>query len=106
MKQIKITFRNGEQYLIPLHFIAKHRAEYYVESDIKCGDLREEFRDKEIQEEIDFIVNEDTYEGISWLQNNFNWNEIKDIAVKLTSSKEYNYEEEFFNADFDVIEME
>lgn len=64
------------QYIVPLYQIAKRRATYYLE-EVPDVNTEEDFED-----EIDFIMNDD-YEGIDWLFNNMNWEDIENISSKI-----------------------
>jgi len=91
-KYIKLSMENGEIYGIALKYIAKHRANYYE------SPLTEAWK-----KEVDYVMT-DSYEGIDWLQNNMNWEDIKDIVFTLeTPKQDYNYL--FRNAECDMIEM-
>ena len=70
MKYVKLEFAT-ENWLIPLEFIAKHRADYYKQKD---GD------EADYQGEIDFVMN-DTYEGIDWIKNNMDYKDFENEII-------------------------
>jgi hypothetical protein len=97
-KFIKIRFSNGEVYEIPADFIASERTNYYAtEVDGFTKDSAEWF------EEYEFSLN-NNYELEDWLTNNMNWSDIKDQAVLIKDETDYNYDDEFFEAEIDVVE--
>jgi hypothetical protein len=96
-KFIKIRFSNGEVYEIPAEVIALERTNYYTTADGVAKDSAEWF------EEYKFSL-EDNYELEDWLTNNMNWSDIKDQAVLIKDETDYNYDDEFFEAEIDVVE--
>jgi hypothetical protein len=99
MKVIKVNTPNGV-YGIPLNLIAEDRANYY---SIKV-DGNESGSDEWTQQ-VNFVM-EDDFEGIDWLINNFDWDDWKDSAIKLSDKINVN-EDDFWTSsdDFDIIEL-
>jgi hypothetical protein len=47
---------------------------------------------------------DDNYEGIDWLQNNMNWEDIQEVAVKqLRVESKQDWDEMFRNAEASII---
>lgn len=69
MKQLVITFRNGEIKAIPVELIAKDRAKYYSERDETTS----------YKEEFDFAMQDET-EIIDWFTNNMDWKDVEEHA--------------------------
>lgn len=67
------------QFQIPLQKVAEHRANYYA-----CEVDGYEKGSAEWQEEVDYGMNDD-YKCIDWLINNTDWDEWKDLAIKLNN---------------------
>lgn len=96
---IKVTFSNGKCFGIPAKVVAEHRAKYYADKD----------PDTTYEEEIDFLLGSktlgtgpDEFEIIDWAKNDMNWNELQRHAEEL-ESEEPNYDDEWTNADSEVI---
>lgn len=67
------------QFELPLSVVAEHRTEYFSKHDNFEKDSNE------WNEEIDFVMN-DIYEGIDWLLNNMDWDDVKDKATKINDT--------------------
>jgi hypothetical protein len=67
MKVIKVTVRDGREYIIPVSVIADIRAKYYTEKD----------SDTTYEDEFNHVM-EDDYEAIDWYRNNMNPDEVLD----------------------------
>jgi len=95
MKYIEMTTPRGK-YRLPLKVVATNRAEYYAENDgFDKGT-------NEWNEEIDFIMN-DTYEGIDWLCNNMDYEDVESFLEKIDEPEENN--EWWFDSDnFNIVE--
>jgi hypothetical protein len=94
-KTILIKFSNGDWFEADLLEIAKHRADYY--SSI------EEFNhdSKKYQEEVDVVMKYHE-EGLDWVQNNMEWNEVKHMG-DFVNRDIYDHEDEFYNATLEVL---
>ena len=97
MKVIKINLDN-ESWIIPLEFVAKHRADYYKGRAEEKGD-----EDYNYQEEVDFVMNDD-YEGEDWLSNNMNYEDFENM-IKIIPNKN-KVEVDWCNAEKEIIEIE
>lgn len=96
MKKVRITFTNGDIFDVDLQNIAEHRAEYYAGvDDFERGS-------KEWDDEIDYVMS-DSYEGVDWLSNNMDWDEIQDLG-EFVNTEDFDHAGEFFNAEFDVVD--
>jgi len=76
MKKILIRTPKGE-YNIDLQFVAEHRADYYSTTDNVQKDGPEWI------EEVDWVM-KDNFEGIDWLLNNMDFEDVEDIAEKVS----------------------
>jgi hypothetical protein len=78
------------EYKIDLMVIAENRADWY--------------KDEPRQDEIDFIM-EDDFEGIDWLLNNMDFEDIEEKAIKV-SDKVKVTDDDFWTSseDFTIIE--
>lgn len=93
-KYIKLTFENGMVYGVPLDFIAANRARNYADDP-----------DSNYDDEVNYVMN-DPYEGADWLQNNMNWEDIKDVAFRIeVEEPELDFNELFRNAETKIIEV-
>jgi len=81
MKVILVNTSKGK-YHVDLEFVAKHRANYYAGVD------EVEIGSKEWQDEVDYVMN-DNYEGKSWLENNMNWRDFEEVAIKVKTEDEF-----------------
>jgi len=98
MKVIKCNTPKG-QYQIPLKKVSENRADYYI--------IEKDGLDKksiEYQNEVKWVMNDD-FEGIDWLLNNTDWEDWKDIAIKINDIVKVN-EDDFWcdSDDFEIIE--
>ena len=75
--------------------MARHRTEFYSKGD----DFNE--GDEEWREEFDYVMN-DSFEGIDWLANNMDWDDVKPHAIQMPSANT-NYEDEFVNSEKSII---
>jgi hypothetical protein len=99
MKVIEFNTPNGV-YQVPLKLIAENRADYY--STVRSFNENSE----RYQEEIDFVMNDD-YEGIDWLINNMNYEDIEDDTIKINNEVNV-IDEDFWTSsdDFEIIDEE
>jgi hypothetical protein len=94
-KTILIKFPNSDWFEVPLAAIAKHRANYYSNSD----DFEE--GSKEWQDEIDYVM-KSPYEGLDWVQNNMDWDEIEELG-EFVNAEPYDYSDGFLDAEFEIL---
>lgn len=87
------------QFQIPLDKVAEHRANYYAGID---GYKKES---PEWLKEIDFVM-KDNFEGIDWLLNNTDWEELKGCATKINEKIKVT-EDDFWTSsdDFEITEI-
>lgn len=93
-KFIRMMFPNGDKFDIPVTTIADSRAMYY-------GTVNHKHDKKLYKEEFEYSMRHDE-ELIDWLQNNMNWEDVKDVAVKVVSVN-YDYDENWSEACFDSM---
>jgi hypothetical protein len=96
-KRIKIEFNNGEIYYLDATIVAKERVDYYTEV---YGYKKDS---PEWTEEYEYLLNNDN-ELLDWIENNMDWSDIKNQVYKLGDQIPYNYDDEFCNAELDIIE--
>ncbi len=98
-RYLQVTFSDGCAFEVPVRFIAEHRAKYYVELDIKRGDVRPEDRDTAMKAEIDWVM-EDAFEALDWAANNMDWADVCDVAVEVEVERDPpDYAVEWTNAE-------
>ena len=73
MKVIRIEDA-GFVWHVPLHVVAKHRADYYAAND----------KDTTHESEMEFVMSDD-FEGIDWYQNNMDWENVERHAILIAS---------------------
>ena len=91
---------NG-QYAIPLRQVAENRADYYVIVIEVDGNDKDS---KEYEEEVEYAMKDD-FEAIDWILNNSNWEDWKDVSVKLNDK--FNVTDDDFwtsSDDFEIVE--
>jgi hypothetical protein len=94
MKNLQIKFPNGDIFEVPAEVIARQRTQYYADVDgFKEGS-------KEWDDEFKQSMTE--YELMDWVQNNTDWKNISHEASKM-QSKEVDYNELWFEADFKIV---
>lgn len=98
MKVIRINTPKG-QYDISLQFIAENRADYYA-----CEVDGHEKEGPEWKQEVDWVM-EDDYEGIDWLINNMNWEDVNDFATKVNDKVNVT-DDDFWTSseDFEILD--
>lgn len=89
-RQIKITFENGDEFLVPVTVVAEHRADYYRKKEGEAAG----------QMEYQFTLT-DSYEAIDWLQNNMDWRDVVSFAKRVRAEKPYSYDENWAWAEID-----
>jgi hypothetical protein len=95
-KILRVKFSNGDEFSIPTRIIAENRANYYSEVD---GYEKES---NEWEQEVQYAMN-DEYEIEDWAANNMNWDELEPFATLLDKSEEFDYEDEWGEADKKVV---
>lgn len=100
MKQIEITFPNGEVWRVPAEVVAKDRAEYYSQLDFEQGHTAS--KEDAYVEELNYALN-DHGELLDYLQNNMDWTDVQAHAVRVEpTTKAYDYALMFDDATFAV----
>jgi len=92
MKQIRIEMEDGSKWDVPLNIVAENKANYYCESIA------------EFEREKTLVMNVES-EGIDWLQNNMDWDDVKSVAVRVESEIP-DYNKMMVNADMKIIDEE
>lgn len=88
---IQIKFSNGNVYEIPATLVADNRAKHYSYQEGK----------EVYKQEFQYTIS-DNFILLDWLQNNMNWNDVKD-HVTLIGTQELDYSLEFANAESVVV---
>lgn len=96
MKWIKVVFSNGEVYKVPATIVAKDRANYYAKNT--KDDAKEVY-----EEELQNTLNDD-FEIIDWAQNNMNWEEVAEHAVRFYDESKIDFHKEWISNELDIIE--
>jgi len=86
-KFLIVKFHRGITYKIPAIYIARDRADYYKELDGYEEDSQEYL--DELNRALD-----DEFELFDWVQNNMNWSDLKDVAIR-TEDDPFDAEEEW-----------
>ena len=78
---------------VPLIVVAENRADYYIEDK----------NSQDYKANVKFILDDD-FEGIDWLLNNMDFDDIKDKAVKVSDEIKVT-DEDFWTSsdDFDIV---
>lgn len=95
-KYLEIKFSNGDVFHVLASVIALDRTMYYAGVDgfeVDSNEWTEEFEQSM-----------GNYELKDWMQNNMNWSDIKDHAVKQETEKTYSHDNFFIHADISIIE--
>jgi len=95
-KYIRVSFSNGEKWDIPARIVAEDRATYYSES----GGFQK--NSPQWQEEYQNSLDDD-YDLEDWLNNNMNWSDVSEYAHLVDGESEFNYEDEFTNAEKEIV---
>jgi len=102
-KKILVKFSDGKTYAIPAEFVANARAKYYADKDVlKNGGIFAEI----FQQEFEYTMKNDD-ELLDWLENNMNWEDVKEVAELYNFDwRPVIYEDEFGSADKKVMLIE
>lgn len=102
MKYIRVEMPDLSKWDIPAELIANIRAKYYADRE---GKESKEKYNKVFKEEYKIAMKDD-YELIDWLSNNTNWDEVKDVAKKVSEIKLANedLQEGIINGEKEIIE--
>lgn len=98
IKVIQMDFSTGHKYQIPLSIIAEHRTNCYADKDGFA------VNSEEYSEEMEFVMN-DSFEGIDWLQNNMDWDDVKEHAVLVQEDTAIDFSEELCNCEKEIISV-
>ena len=93
MKEIIVTFSNGDKFSVSAKEVALNRTNYY-ESIGNFG-----YKSNEWHEEFEHSMQDDVL--IDWLENDMNWEDIKSYATKIIT-EEVNYAKLFSGAEFKI----
>ena len=93
MKEIIVTFSNGDKFSVSAKEVALNRTNYY-ESIGNFG-----YKSNEWHEEFEHSMQDDVL--IDWLENDMNWEDIKSYATKIIT-EEVNYSKLFSGAEFKI----
>ena len=101
MKYIRVEMPDFSKWDIPADFVAKARAKYYADKE---GTDSKSWN-KVYKEEYEYTM-EDSFELTDWLNCNMNWNDVKDIAKKISEIKlaEEDLQEGIVNGKKEIIE--
>lgn len=93
-KFLIVKFNKGVNYKIPARFIAADRARYYANID---------GYEEDSQEYLDELNRglETEFEIFDWVQNNMNWSDLKDSAIRIEDD-EFDVEEEWDNGNHTI----
>jgi len=89
-KSIKVTFSNGEEWIIPASIVAASSAKYYSEEQ------GEEYEDAFAQ------AMHDDFELVDWVQNNMDWADFDGHRYQVGWPNAIDRDEEFTNAEMEV----
>jgi hypothetical protein len=85
------------QFQIPIRPVAEHRADYYA-----CEVDGYEKGSEKWEEEVQYAIN-DSYEAIDWILNETDWENWKNIAIKINDN--VNVTDDSFWASSDDFEI-
>jgi hypothetical protein len=101
MKQIEVTFPNGETWRIPAQVVAEDRARYFSELNFARGDVTD--KEAAFLDEVNFVLSDaGEDELLDYFRNNMDWNDVQAHAVKVEAVKAFDYAEAFDSATFTV----
>jgi hypothetical protein len=93
-KFLIVKFHKGVNYKIPAILIAKDRANYYMTIDGYEEDSQEYL--DELNRALD-----DEFELFDWVENNMNWRDLKDSAIRIEDDH-FDVEEEWDNGNHTI----
>ena len=97
-KYLRVTFRNGERYDIPVSVIARDRASCYAFEF--NGDIEQSLKEDTLP-----LFDECDYEIEDWAVNNMNWSEVVQYArrVDTLSMTAMEYQEGWMNGEKEIV---
>lgn len=100
MKYIRVTMVDLSKWDIPADFVANARAKYYADKEGNS-----ETWNKIYNEEYEYTMG-DNYELTDWLACNMNWDDVKDVAKKISEVKlaDKDLQEGITNGEKEIIE--
>lgn len=94
---LRITMPDGSRWDVPVRVIAVDRAKDISEIDGVSFD--EAFRDT-----IE-LFESDPYEIHDWAANNMDWEDVVEVATKVSGAEGVDYQEGWMNGDYEVVEV-
>lgn len=102
-KYLRVTMFDGSKWDVPAKFIAENRANYYVKEDASKRPMTLEQFAKAVAEEVEHCLSDD-YEIKDWAENNMNWEDVKDVAVKAVTPPPITHGNAWVNGYKEVVE--
>ena len=93
MKEIIVTFPNGDKFSISAKEVALDRTNHY-ESIGNFG-----YKSNEWHEEFEYSMQDSIL--IDWIENDMNWSDVKSYATKIVT-EEPDYDKLFTEAEFKI----
>lgn len=99
-KYLEVKFQDGTTWRVPTPIISSHRASYYAKKDsgTNSGDEFEKVFIREFR-----YAENNMDEVIDWAFNSMNWSDIAPHAQQVSSVKSLNYDEEWTNAEHEIV---
>ncbi len=91
-----IKMPNGQNWLVPVSFIANNRATYYASIDFD-GDIG-----KSLKEDTLPLFDSDDYAIEDWAKNNMNWSDVVDVATR-SSDDTCDYQDGWVNGSCNIV---
>lgn len=96
-KYLRVTMPDGSRWDVPVSTIAFDRAKHY-ENEFD-GNLARSLME-------DTVPLFEKYEAavVDWASNDMNWDDVKDVAVRVTEPVEFDWEEGWANGEKEIVE--
>lgn len=93
-KYILITYKNGEQFILPVSVIVDHMTRYYVNNDYDTDSVTSCY---------DLAAEDDNEKLIYWLNDNMSYEDVEGYLIKVDPHR-VDYKAEFFSSKKEIID--
>jgi len=92
-KYLRVTMPDGSKWDVPARVIATSRADYYYDQDFGIS-----------QENLYYQALSSDYKLIDWAENNMDWSDVAECAVKVEEEPEpVDYQEGWVNGEKEIV---
>ena len=97
MKVIEVTMLDGSVWTVPVHVVARNRAEHFAHEF--CGSVT-----MSLAEDTEPLFESDSYEIEDWARNNMDWSDVVRLAVRKRDAK-VDFQEGWVNGEMRIVDI-